>query len=787
MTTSYAINDSLFLVHETIDTSTEPKKAAAGPTNHILVIDCSGSMYYDLPRIREQCKKKLPKLLNENDTVSIVWFSGRGQFGTLIEGEKVASLTDLQAVNGAIDRWLNVVGLTGFKEPLVEVKALTERVNKTNPGAFSLFFMSDGCDNQWDRGQILQAVEDAAPNLSAATFVEYGYYADRPMLTAMAEKAGGTLIFSDSFDKYDAVFDATMKKQVVGGKKVEITLPNADFVGGFAFALDQGDLYTFSIENGKISVPDGLGEVFFLSPAAVGKKSANNMEYISKVCWQTPAATNEPSPIYFDAVYAAISLFATRMKSDIVRPLLKASGDVAMIEQFANCFGKQAYSDFMDTAKAAAFKAGGRFTTGWDPNKVPKDDAFTVLGMLRLLASDDDNRVHFNHPSFSYSRIGRGRTDANKVLTKADHEEIEKLTKELATIKDPGEAVKISARIQEITDKPPALTFTEDATKAAEGYSISNLTYNENRPNISVLVRKEGIVDLSSRKDKPKSVPTSFPTFIFRNYTVIKDGLVNVATLPMKLTADSRAEIEKLVADGDIPVGAVQVDNGIHLIHLDKLPVINALMVKETSAKALFTSQYAMLHAKGEQKVYNSFKKNLGIEKKSEGFVDTYGEDAAAWLKEQGFTDYSGFSPKSVSAESTDYYMGKELKVKLKGLSSLPTLAKVQEGITKGKLTASAELMSSTVTEVEKYLDGKSDTDDVKAETAEWLTEKAAEATKEARRHMFNMANTKFAIVVGQTWFTEFSSLDEDTLDVTMPDGKTITGTVEMKEVKINI
>ena len=39
-------------------------------TNHILVIDCSGSMYYDLPKIRQQLKNKLPSMVKESDTVS---------------------------------------------------------------------------------------------------------------------------------------------------------------------------------------------------------------------------------------------------------------------------------------------------------------------------------------------------------------------------------------------------------------------------------------------------------------------------------------------------------------------------------------------------------------------------------------------------------------------------------------------------------------------------------------------------------------------------------------------
>ena len=260
-TVSHKVSDSLYLVRQEVSDSA-PKKLVETPVNHVAVIDCSGSMSGDLPRIREQLKKKLPKMLKEKDTISIVWFSGRGQFGTLLEAEPVATLADLKDVNAAIDRWLKTVGMTGFKEPVEEAAALVSRVAKKRPGStFSLFFMSDGCDNQWPRQDLLKAVEKAAGSFSSSTFVEYGYYADRPLLTAMAEKAGGNLIFADDFDKYAPLFEAAMQKTLSGAPRAEVQV-KADIVGGFAWALVAGDLVTFSVEGGKAHVPEDLAEVW---------------------------------------------------------------------------------------------------------------------------------------------------------------------------------------------------------------------------------------------------------------------------------------------------------------------------------------------------------------------------------------------------------------------------------------------------------------------------------------------------------------------------------------------
>jgi len=287
--TSYKVADKLFLTRQSVPTKAVAKPVEV-PTNHIVIIDCSGSMYSELPAIREQLKKKMPKLLKDVDTVSIIWFSGRGQFGTLLEAEPVSTLADLQQVNQAIDRWLKPVCLTGFKEPLEEAAALVGRVAKKRPNtAFSLFFMSDGCDNQWSRQEILKAVEKAAGGLAAATFVEYGYYADRPLLTAMAEKAGGSLIFAQHFDTYAPAFEGSLQKKLTGGKKVEITVPG-DPVGGFVYALQDGDLLTFAVEEDKANISEGVPEVWYVSPAQVGTLGAPIEDLAAKMAQERAKA-----------------------------------------------------------------------------------------------------------------------------------------------------------------------------------------------------------------------------------------------------------------------------------------------------------------------------------------------------------------------------------------------------------------------------------------------------------------------------------------------------------------
>lgn len=785
-THSYKIADSLYLVRQTLAGSSQtPAKPVEVPTNHLFIYDCSGSMGYDLPKIREQLKKRLKSILGENDTFSAIWFSGRGQCDVLLEAEPVATLADLKNVEEAIDRWLRPIGLTGFKDPLEQATKLIDKIAKSNKNPFALCFMSDGCDNQGGRAEILKAAESVGAKVASATFVEYGYYADRPLLTSMAEKCGGTLIFAEDFNRYAPSFEAVLKKRPLGAKRVEVNI-GADAVGGFAYALADGDLTTFGLTAGKISVPEGLAEVYFLSPCEVG----------SVVGDLNGAGSSRTTGTDFDATYAALSLFATRGRSDVVFPLLKAVGDAALIDQFANCFGKQKYSEFMETAKAATFDPLKRFKNGYDPNKVPREDAYTVLDALNALQSNDENRVVFEHPAFKYTRIGRGRVDASDQLSPDEQAEVEKLTDEMRGLKDTKKLKAIVERIASITSKAAPLKFVEDEGSKKRGYSIDKLTFNEERPNVSIQVRKTGSVDIAGRipsgftgKELGK-VPETFATFIFRNYAIVKDGLVNVEVLPVRLSdATKKAFADEITSGRLAPEFLVDDNDGITLLNLKVIPVVNRKMVKTVSAKAYFETQFALTKAQAAQKVYNAYAKEKLPSAKSETFAALYGEAAATWLKENGFSD-NGFAPTSTTqTESTDVYMGKKLKASIKGYSSLPSLKDFREKqAAKGKYNGPGELMKPYVEEVEAFLasDFYTKASDKDGVLKAWLNDRQKQATTECRKHLFAIAQQTFAIVVGQVWFSEFSSLDETELTVSAGTLQ-LACKVEQQEFEISI
>lgn len=755
MVTSFKINDGLYLIRTAV-ASTNVVVNKPSNVNHVFVVDCSGSMAGDLPRMQDQIINKLPAMLTPGDTFSLIWFSGRGEYGTVLEVETVETLKDVKHISDVVRKWLRPVGLTGFVQPLELVAELIkdpEPTGKFNSNPWSMTFLSDGCDNQWpQRNLILDALEKATNKLASVTIVEYGYYADRPFLAKMAERAGGQHVFAQDFRGYEPVLKSVLEKKDITNKRVEVTTAG-DPIGGFAWTAEYGEIVTHEIkalpDHTGVEVPEGISTVFHLSSTpAPGSLIPATESFMGT------------DTMFARGAYSALALFSLRGKPEIIFPLLKATGDVFFIDYFTNCFGKQRYSEFFQLATEATFDGMKRLIHGYNPNRVPAEDAFTIIDLLKLLAADEKNRVLLDHADFKYSRIGRARV-ANE----------------------------------------DALKFEPKMLGGVAGYSVNNLVFNEDQPNISINVRKEGTVnlgpdataDVAAMLDKA-NVPLDFETNVYRNYAIVKDGLVNVEKLPVLLHPDVAATLHAcgvvpLRTESQAQIDGVAVEQ--YTLDLKNLPVINRNMVKNLSAEAFFQSHYRKMVAKAAQKVFGHFykervSKKTGMTRTSESMEAKYGTAAAAWLRERGLNDH-GFSPRTASAKVRDFYMGKELKVSLKGLSDLPSVPEAIEALKKATdkkpARIGARLMKPFIEQVEQFIEANKGREQI---INAWLDGQQVLYRTAVRKALAEAAQSMICVVVGQTWFKEFATLDEKQLVIDTPDGK-LQCTVDMREITIQI
>jgi hypothetical protein len=746
-------NEKLYLTIKDVKTLSEvsivPKSQ---PTNFVFIIDVSGSMSRDLGFIRTQLKNKLPLLVKDGDTVTIIWFSGRNEAGILMENVEIKSLQKLQDINTAIDRFLKPVGLTAFHKPLVLAKEAIQRIKKTDKeGVFSLIFLTDGGNNDCSWSDVTKSLKALESDLASSTFVEYGYYADSRAISQMAELLGGEKVEAEAFDDYDVVFENKLQKVYGTSKKILVDIP-ANRTFDFVFTVSAAnEIILYGITDDQVLVPEDTISLMWFS-------NKPNSSFVFPY---------ENKPELNKIVYSALYVLTEKLQSDYADDIFKVLGDKNLYEIFTNAYGKQKLMNFKNMVKECIFDHTKQFLKGRVENLVVDENAYCVMDFINDLTNDEGALVYPLHPEFSYKRIG-----AKKVAAAAQLNEEQK--KQILNAKSKEEA-------QAIVDAlPDELKFEyNDKTK---GYPISNLVWSSERANLSINVKFDGYVELP----KNKFGITRLDTFIFRNYTIIKDGILNITTLPLKLSEET---LKKFSTQPGIIAGGYADGSNIAIVDFSGLPVINRRMVKAISAKTLAKLEYELLKLQGLAKAYKYYDA-LHFPKVSKGFVDEYGAEAEAWLKELGLTTYNGFNPKVTSEKSTDFYMAVELNTKIAKMSTLPTVAAVLKKAGKG-LTPAEELLQPAIDDYNEQINSKiytSLTDQkLKDQILEnWLKSVNKDVSTKRKQYLQEIAQIKFSLILSKKWFTEFKSFDENTL-VQKIDGKDLTFTFDMTETQINL
>jgi hypothetical protein len=708
-----------------------PAVPAIVPTHHVVSVDISGSMYGVLSELRRHLKNKLASLVGPQDTVSLIGFSGRNQCYLIADSCPINNGGDLQALHTAIDRFLQPTGLTGFQAPLEMTTAVIDRIKSRTPGGnYNMFFLSDGYENQSPEKDVLAACQTVASRVDTAAVIEYGYYANRPLLTKMAELLGGALVFAQDFQGYE-----TALTNALGGtpsKKISVKL---DFTApqGYAFAIVNEQVVSFVAENGVIAIPESVTELAYFTDSAALQKAEHLLV--------KPKNQSHPALADYSLAFASLIPLAQRMKTNDVFQVLGELGDVSLVQGFSSCFSKEDYNLFLAEVLGVVNDPSKRYILGYSATAVPKDDAYTVLHMLDALTESEENLFYPYHEAFSYERTTAAR-DA----------------------------------------KEGTATFSVD--DKSKGYPINGIVFNETRANVSIRVRVAGTVTLPA--DHPKELPDTVPSFIYRAYNIVKDGIVHTRQLPVSLSKETFA---KLKAEGIIPKSKRFKAGEIIVLDFPKLPVINRQMVKEVTAKDTFAMAVELAHLKGTQKVFNDYRKKIAP-KESVKSQMLYGEAAVEYLKSVGVTDFNGFNPSSTKGEVTDHYIAKELKIAVKGLSSLPKVEDVETAIASGKpLKIGQFVMKDALVKLDAFMGS-----DIYTKAADktslietWIVGEQQAAVARTRELIVKMAQRKFAIIVGQVWFSDFASLDEDTLEVDLPGFGKVSVTASLNETEIEI
>jgi glutamyl/glutaminyl-tRNA synthetase len=295
-------------------------------------------------------------------------------------------------------------------------------------------------------------------------------------------------------------------------------------------------------------------------------------------------------------------------------------------------------------------------------------------------------------------------------------------------------------------------------------------------------VKNDGYVVLPKNKFNIEKVDT----FQYRNYTLIKDGILNLSKLPVKLNPVTLSKL-----NGKVTIENVD-ENGVMTINFAQIPVINRSMVKDISAKKLGELEYDLIRLQANKKVYDYYDKLL-FPRQSEGLIAKYGKEGEEFLKGLGITDYNGFSPKTELVESTDFYYAVRLETKISGYSSLPKVSDVEAKLLKDDnavLKPTELLLAGAIRDYLTQINSdmyKSQDDATKEKMiSNWLKASRDKFNVKRKEVMQDIAKIKFSLILSKKWFKEFKNFDDNALDIDL-DGKSINVKFVMEEEMVKI
>lgn len=688
------IKDSLYLIQIAIN-AVKTVIGKRQPVNHIFIFDRSGSMWSTLSGVIQDLVRQA-EALPDGDTVSIGWFSSEREQGWICKGLSVTE--NRGKFEALLRRYDHTLSTTCFSNILADTTSVIEDL-KPISDAFSFVFFTDGhpvvSNVTTEKVKVKAALTALAEKLGAAMFVGYSDSYNKEMLADMAKTAGGILVHADNLKQFAQHFQFFQQQAVNATPRQGVKL---DFqpLHGFAFTAEQGKIEMFSTEDNLVYAS---GEhLYALSDLPQGTDFLTTADFGQGVD-------------HFGIHYAAARCLVQIGKLDEAIQVLAKTGDCSAIDQVTQAFTNTECGKVEDHLRVAAFNIGARWPDGRrDYNYVPAADAFCLLDLFDILAADKEAVFLPYHESFEYKRRSR-KTKAKEGYPKFE------------------------------------------ADKSAE-CKIGDFTWHGSRLNLSLLARIPGVVDLGEEAEKC-NFAQKYKTHIWRNYTLIGDGVPNVSKLPVKMSADTMATLLTKCPS----ILAAYSHDASGPIHLDltKLPVINqkiasAYLDTDTLCRKILEEQ----EIKAALKVYKYYLDALKQAKIEKGSLLSTAQEE--FLKSKGITA-NGFAPPTEAEEATDVLVVKELSIAIKGLKALPKVADVEAAMEKGKkLTLAWKIMADVIQEWRKESEGLDD-----FSKTHWLEREIERLKIELGYVRSYIQRAKFAVVLAKKSFDRVPKLAEAT------------------------
>lgn len=496
------------------------QQSAPGQKHHIIIVDRSGSMYYDMESLKQSLKKVLTlhEYHEEGILVSLMSYSSRGDLTTHFE--KVP----IEKVDVRIIDKLRATSLTCISQSLVAVKALIDPNQVTG-----ITLHSDGYANDpssfIEKKAIVEACAELAKQNVFVNTVSHSEYADYQLLSNIANRVSGKCVQANKVKElYDSIV-GTFENLVSGtSSKVTVKLDGDDYL-----------VYIGYDENKII----GCDEDMVL--AGIDGKSPGTVWGFKTVIGKEYDDTRIPEVQTHDAIYGLCRARLAEGNVNEAKYILASTGNVTLFNKHWRSASATQMALMAMDIEAMTF---GKTNATIQSSPIVVDDSLTVLSVLSTIDTYKDSiSIHLSRFLDKYHRRGLKRIPGTRDET--------------------GRIIDPSYQTLNVGD--------------AEFCEISGLDISTTSANVSITTtRKVRLIQRGSGQPIYRVAGINIdPLTEYKSYNIIADGELTTSEIPVCIS--QKTAFEALKELGVLFFNGKQVKDfdhrQIYTIVLDSLPI----------------------------------------------------------------------------------------------------------------------------------------------------------------------------------------------------------------------
>lgn len=713
--------------------------------HHIHIADRSGSMSWEINNLIDNIQHAINHS-DENDLNTIGWFSGPGEFRVPLKAAK-----KFDEMGEVLNSLRSTISTTCFSDILKEIDIVLKELNYINKPVNITLFTDGNPVVPWsineEKRRIFMEIEEMKKilgnNLVSFNTIGYGNYYDKNLLTDIADMTQyGTFFHSTNINQYLEYFR-------LNHEKIKENIFEPITISGKDDIIYLNRKFTkLTTKNMKLDTLDKEKNQFFIIMDKENEFIFNN-ELINVNNIKTLA--RETTINNFMYAYAYNMYYNGKYKNSL--NMLSILKDKKLIDSHFSSFTYDERNEHIQWLKSAVFNTSSRFVAGQiSTNYIPTRDALCVMDIIKELKKIDAIWVPFHKDLEEYKRIGVKIEDTYDMFVQ-NNEEIR------------GD-------------------FTD-------------IIFNKETLNMSLRVEIPGYITINPKQAQKVNLPSKFECIKYRNYTLIKDGNLNMKKIMCLVPIDKENILNKFL-NPQFPL--LSTNNKIEIIEnkeyvrmiidLIKYPIINQMYVDESvDIENIFDINEKILNYECVQKIINYYLKGMADKTylKKEGVYKKLNKDQIELLQEYGISKecvYGGIGgEKKLTGDS---YIVRIIKFYFAGISDLPPMEDMFERINTGKkLTTSMEILHENHNIFcnladDKKIDLKMKNKEVKM----WLQDELKHVKGRLNILRDKIAIIKMALVLTGNWFENLSVDNKNNYYYEKNEMKMICKT-DYKEIKI--